>query len=87
MMTVTRCCAVKTPEPEEARVALVAGHAHLALIHAYTNVPRFLPSSASAELVAVESVMIALPAGHKSAGDSVDLGDFAERSWVAPPAI
>ncbi len=76
-----------TPEPEEALAALVAGEADLAVVHAYSNVPRDLPTNLTTTPLATEPVRLAIRVDDPlaSTGErTVDLADLAHRRWIAP---
>jgi DNA-binding transcriptional LysR family regulator len=77
---------LSTPEPEEALASLTAGEADLAVVHAYSNVPRALPSAVEVASLAVEPVWLAIRTDDPAAGDEVDLGELAAHGWVAPTA-
>jgi DNA-binding transcriptional LysR family regulator len=76
---------LSTPEPEEALSALSAGHADLAVIHSYSNVPRNLPDGVDSELLADEPVWVALRADDPAAASAVAIETLADRSWITPP--
>ncbi|SDL70247.1 LysR family transcriptional regulator [Microbacterium azadirachtae] len=75
---------LSTPEPEAALAALTAGEADLALVHAYSTVPRRLPDGVVADLIAEEPVWLALRADDPLAADTVDLTALADRDWAMP---
>ncbi|MDG5771142.1 LysR family transcriptional regulator [Mycolicibacterium fortuitum] len=74
-----------TPEPEAALADLTSGVLDLALIHSYSNVPRELPDSITAERVTVEPVWAAMHVDDALATQTVDLADLSDRHWVTPP--
>lgn len=74
-----------TPEPEDALAALTAGEVDLALVHAYSNVPRRLPDGVDSAPVVTEPVWVAVRDDDPAGAPVIDLADLAGRPWVAPP--
>jgi len=70
-------------EPEESLPALRRGEVDLVVSHAYDLMPRDVPPSCEARELLAEPVLLALPAA-ESAGEAVDLADFADRKWIMP---
>lgn len=75
---------VTTPEPEQALAALASGEADLAVVHAYSNVPRHLPDGLTADPLASEPVRVAVPQDDAAAADVIDLADLRDRAWITP---
>ncbi|MEZ0448979.1 LysR family transcriptional regulator [Cellulomonas sp. ICMP 17802] len=70
-----------TAEPEPALDALAAGAVDLAVIHAYSNVPRDVAPDVATHVLGTDPVWLAVPA----LGDpSSRLEDYAEHPWIAP---
>ncbi|MET0715760.1 MAG: LysR family transcriptional regulator [Mycetocola sp.] len=76
---------VVTLEPEDALAALSAGEVDLAVIHAYSNVPRDIPNGIDARVISTDPVRLAVPGAGDGEGDAAaDLADFADRRWIVP---
>lgn len=75
-----------TPEPEGALAALSAGESDLAVIHAYSNVPRDVPPGLSVTALATEPVRLAVRRDDPvaSTGGPIDLADLANHRWITP---
>jgi DNA-binding transcriptional LysR family regulator len=81
---------VRAEEPEPALSALASGHADLAVVHSYSNVPRALGARISVAHLPDDPVWLACRADDpaRRAGRTVLLEDLAERKWVtAPPDL
>jgi DNA-binding transcriptional LysR family regulator len=75
---------VTTPEPEDALAALTSGVADLAVVHAYSNVPRDLPTGLAAEPLGSEPVLVAVPEADAPTTASVDLAELRDLAWITP---
>jgi DNA-binding transcriptional LysR family regulator len=80
-------------EPQDALSALAGGAVDLAVTHSYSNVA-ILPSPALVAVpLAVEDVLLAVPAGSAPRAPSSDelpvvaLADYARRDWVLPHSL
>ena len=67
-------------EPDEALPRLRAGDFDLVIAHAYDRVPRRLDASLESVELFIEPLRLAV------SGPGEALGDFADASWIAPPA-
>lgn len=76
-----------TLEPEAALEALSRGKADLAVVHAYSNVPREVPRGVVVRTLGTEPVWLATRRPGASAGpSSTRLEDYADLPWIAPTA-
>lgn len=72
-------------EPDQAVEALRRHQADLAVIHAYSLLPRPLPPGCEQHHLADDPVLLALPKGRgPAAGRAVELADFAGDEWLMP---
>ncbi|MBO2452209.1 LysR family transcriptional regulator [Actinomadura barringtoniae] len=71
-------------EPGPAVEALRQRDADVAVVHAYSLLPRELPPGCEQHRVMDDPVLLALPEGRVEAGAVVDLGSFAEDDWLMP---
>jgi DNA-binding transcriptional LysR family regulator len=73
---------VTTHEPEDALAALSSGEADLAVIHAYSNVPRDVPPGITTRGLGTDPVWFAT--SDAEAGSPVRLQDHADDPWITP---
>jgi DNA-binding transcriptional LysR family regulator len=73
-----------TPEPEDALADLVTGRTDLALVHAYSNLPRRPTDGVDVTAIMSEPVWLALPREDPAAADEIDLAVLADHAWIAP---
>lgn len=71
-------------EPESAVAALHIGEADIAVVHAYSNVPRSFDDGITRVPLATEPVLIAVPDDDQPPA-RIDLADLAGHGWIAPP--
>jgi DNA-binding transcriptional LysR family regulator len=78
---------VRTEEPEEALSSLASGHADLAVVHSYSNVPRPFGAGRSVTHLADDPVWLACRTDDpvNRPGGTVRLEDLAGRLWIAGP--
>jgi DNA-binding transcriptional LysR family regulator len=76
---------VHTQEPEQALDSLAAGHADLAVVHSYSNVPRPFGAGLSVTHLADDPVWLACRTSDpvNQAGGAVRLEDLTGREWIA----
>lgn len=78
-------------EPTSAAKALRHGEADIALVHAYSLLPRDVPPGCEQHRLLDDPVLLALSSDTAARyrlepGESVDLGRFAEENWLLPGA-
>jgi DNA-binding transcriptional LysR family regulator len=76
-------------EPDKAAERLRRHEADIAIVHAYSLLPRDVPSGCEHHQIMDEPVLLVLPralAARRAltAGQSVDLADFANENWLMP---
>jgi DNA-binding transcriptional LysR family regulator len=71
-------------EPGPAVEALRQREVNVALVHAYSLLPREVPPGCEQHRLMDDPVFLVLPAGRMEPGETADLGDFAEESWLMP---
>jgi DNA-binding transcriptional LysR family regulator len=78
--------AVRELEPEQALTALRTGEVEVAVAHEYAHLRRRIATGLQRVSLLREPMLLALPAEHPHAADSVALADFAdEPGWILPP--
>ncbi|HEX3783814.1 MAG TPA: LysR family transcriptional regulator [Pseudonocardiaceae bacterium] len=76
-------------EPSAAMAALRRAETDIAVVHAYSLLPRDLPSGCVRHRLLADPVLFAIAPGPAAAcglaeGEPVDLGRFAEHNWLLP---
>ena len=72
-----------TAEPEGALQAVLTGTIDVAIVHAYSNVPRQIPNSLHVTNIGSEPVKLAVPSRDQH-DSTIDLRTFAGRTWITP---